>query len=67
MFLVNPTTWTDIKRGSNEKSMPWIWSAWFCGPFGFISEVMKFQHRMGRAAGLCQHHFGVFLCAGYHF
>lgn len=44
MFLVNPTTWTDMKRIDMEhrKFMPWIWSGWFVGPLSFISEMMKF-------------------------
>lgn len=45
MFLVNPTTWTDMERVEMEhrKIMPWIWSGWFVGPLSFISEMMKFS------------------------
>lgn len=44
MFLANPTTWTDIQRVDprHRKFMPWIWSGWFVGPIGFISEGLKF-------------------------
>lgn len=44
LFLVNPTTWTDIDRvdPADARCLAWCWKTTFIAPIALMSETFKF-------------------------